>query len=153
MPWPLSLRRKRPIFLCHGCFDLLHVGHLGHLLEVRRLADKVNGLIYVSITGDAFIDKGPGRPLMPEDERRQLLAALRWVDRVEIVQAYSAVPAILRFRPRWYCKGADYRDKDDRLLQAEIQAVRMHGGDILYTTEPVRHSTDYLERYRHAFRS
>lgn len=152
MIWPWGSQRKRPIFLCHGCFDLLHVGHLAHLLEVKRLASRVNGLLYVSVTPDEFVNKGPGRPLMPDEERRQLLDNLKCVDYAFVGIGPSAEWAIYKYKPRWYCKGQDYRgyEGSDRALAFEIDAVRAVGGDILYTTEPVRHSTDYLERYRRA---
>ena len=145
--------RSPPIFLCHGCFDLLHVGHLAHLLEVRAEASKVKGLVYVSVTADRFINKGPGRPIMPESERRALVASLKWVDGTFIAEGPTAVESINKAKPWRYCKGADrkFQPNVGPDLMAEIAAVRSHGGDILYTMSPLVHSTDYLERYRNAF--
>ena len=144
---------NRPIFLCHGCFDLLHIGHLEHLIQVRKLADQQHGIVCVSITGDEFVAKGPGRPLMPEQERAAILWALKCVDRVVICPFHTAVNTINAIKPRYYCKGPDYCGKEstDPNLAVEIRAVRAIGGDILYTTSPIHHSTDYLERYRNAF--
>ena len=160
MRFPWGSQKKRPIFLCHGCFDLLHVGHLAHLLEVKRLASRVNGLVYVSVTADEFVRKGPGRPLMPAFERVELLANLRCVDRAFVSAGETGCEAIARVKPRWYCKGADYVGllKDDgrsiggtaQTLWEERDIVRTYGGDILYTNTPVFHSTDYLRRYLHA---
>ena len=155
MIWSWGSQRKRPIFLCHGCFDPLHVGHLAHLLEVRRIAERYNGLVYVSVTPDEFVNKGPGRPLMPAEERTQLLGCLKCVDFAFVSAGPSAVQSIQEYKPRWYCKGQDYQGKEltDYQLLMEIDAVQQIGGSIFYTTEPVRHSTDYLERYRYAFNS
>ena len=154
MRWPFGSQGKRPIFLCHGCFDLLHVGHLEHLMEVRHLASKVNGLVYVTVTSDACVNKGPGRPLLPAEERAELLRMLRCVDRAEVIDASTAVLAIERFKPLWYCKGLDYQGQEhsDPQLVAEIAAVRKHGGELLVTSSGVRHSTDYLARHLNANR-
>lgn len=155
MRWPWDTNRPRPIFLCHGCFDLLHVGHLAHLLEVRRWGNHVNGLVYVSVTADEFVHKGPGRPLMPEGERVKLLSQLKCVDHAFMTTGRTALAAIHEVKPRWYCKGADYHllESSDPNLKEEIAAVRSYGGDILYTTEPVHHSTDYLQRFLNANRT
>lgn len=155
MKWPWDSQRKRPIFLCHGCFDVLHVGHLAHLLDVKRLAAQVNGLVYVSVTADEFVHKGLGRPVMPAEERRQLLTNLKCVDYAFLNVGPTGVWAIHRYKPRFFCKGMDTQLQPILLpdLMAEILAVRQHGGDVLYTQTPLRHSTDYLERYRNAFRS
>ena len=131
----------------------MHIGHLDHLMQVRKLADQQHGIVCVSITGDEFVAKGLGRPLMPEEERAAILWALKCVDRVVICPFHTAVNAINTIKPRYYCKGPDYYGKEstDPNLAMEVQAIRAIGGDILYTTSPVHHSTDYLERYRNAF--
>ena len=126
---------------------------MGHLEEVGQLAHKQGGLVWVSITADPFVDKGPGRPLMTAVERAIIVGHLRMIDHVIIDPHRTAVEAIKSIKPRWYCKGADYRSKEPSAdLAAEIAAVRSVGGDILYTSEPVRHSTDYLRRYMDANR-
>ena len=72
---------NKSIGLCHGCFDLIHDGHIQHLEEVSRLCD----YLVVSITNDANIKKGPGRPVYNESERANILSSIRYVDCVLII--------------------------------------------------------------------
>jgi len=95
------------VALCHGVFDLLHPGHLRHLARARQLAD----ILVVSITADAFVAKGPGRPAFPDDLRAEALAALRVVDHVVITRDATALPTIAALEPDVYVKGSDYADE------------------------------------------
>src|SRR4051794_26459249 len=70
----------RKIVLCHGVFDLLHPGHIRHLAEAKKLGD----LLVVTLTRDAYVNKGPGRPAFPDQLRAESLAALANVDFVAI---------------------------------------------------------------------
>src|SRR5262249_23106391 len=70
----------RKVVHCHGCFDIVHPGHIRHLRYAKALGD----ILFVSITGDAEIKKGTGRPLIPEELRAESLAALDFVDWVYI---------------------------------------------------------------------
>src|SRR5437762_11414423 len=78
----------RRIVLANGCFDVLHVGHVRYLEEARRLGD----VLFVGINADAAVArlKGRGRPLMPADERAEMLAALRAVDHVVVFDEDTA---------------------------------------------------------------
>ena len=104
------------IVLCHGCFDLIHLGHIRHLTEARKLGDK----LIVSVTSDRFVNKGKNRPRFTEAERAEALSALSCVDEVKINDSTDAVMMIEHVRPAFYVKGVDYADveKDvQRLLQ------------------------------------
>src|SRR5256885_211297 len=82
-----ELRREgRKIVLCHGVFDLFHVGHLRHL----RSASEFGDVLVVSITGDKYVNKGPDRPAFLSELRAELLAGLELVDYVAIVEEPSA---------------------------------------------------------------
>ena len=106
------LRRnsKKKIVLCHGVFDLLHVGHIKHLKKAKQLGD----LLVVTITPDKFVTKGPGRPVFNENLRAEAISALATVDYVAINDAKTAVKPIRLLKPNIYCKGKDYKNfKDD----------------------------------------
>src|SRR5579864_6826882 len=79
----------RTVLLAHGTFDLLHIGHVRHLHAARRHGD----VLIVTITADAYVNKGPGRPVFPEGLRSEMLASLAVVDFVGIVDGPDALPA------------------------------------------------------------
>lgn len=131
------------VVLCHGCFDILHFGHLLHLAEAKELGTK----LAVTITADAFVNKGVGRPAFSQDQRALMLLSLRLVDAVGIVENATAEPAIAAVRPSVYAKGTDYKDllNDTRLL-AEIDLVRQVGGRE-YFTRTTKYSSGSLLKW------
>jgi rfaE bifunctional protein nucleotidyltransferase chain/domain len=96
----------RRIVLANGCFDLLHVGHLRYLREARALGD----VLFVGINSDASVArlKGAGRPLMPANERAELLGSLRAVDHVVVYDDDTADGLLAAVRPAVHAKGTDY---------------------------------------------
>ncbi len=120
------------VVLCHGVFDLLHPGHIRHFEEAKAQGD----LLAVTVTADAFVNKGPGRPAFTEALRAETLASLMYVDYVAISRFPTAVNAIEAVRPDVYVKGQDYEEasKDvTRGIVAEQTAVNAHGGKIHFT--------------------
>jgi rfaE bifunctional protein nucleotidyltransferase chain/domain len=102
-----TLRKQdRVVVATNGCFDLLHVGHLKYLTEARALGD----FLWVGLNGDASVHelKGPGRPLVPEADRAELLAAWRVVDAVTIFPEVRATAFLRAVQPDVYAKGGDY---------------------------------------------
>ena len=102
-----QLRREgRRVVATNGCFDLLHAGHLKYLTEARALGD----FLWVGLNGDASVRelKGPGRPLVPEADRAELLAAWRVVDAVTIFPDVRATAFLRAVQPDVYAKGGDY---------------------------------------------
>jgi rfaE bifunctional protein nucleotidyltransferase chain/domain len=99
-------KQHRKVVATNGCFDLLHVGHLRYLTEARALGD----FLWVGLNGDASVGelKGPGRPLVPEADRAELLAAWRVVDAVTIFHDARATSFLKAARPDVYVKGGDY---------------------------------------------
>jgi len=97
------------IALCHGVFDLLHPGHFQHFKEASNLAD----FLIVSITADAFVNKGPGRPLFSHEIRANTLAALEMIDYVIISEQTTAETIINLIKPDYYVKGSDYSSPED----------------------------------------
>jgi D-beta-D-heptose 7-phosphate kinase/D-beta-D-heptose 1-phosphate adenosyltransferase len=137
-----SLRAQgRRIVFTNGCFDLLHVGHVRYLVQARALGD----VLVVGVNTDAGVRrlKGPERPLVAEDERAELLAALECVDYVTLFDEPTPEAVIGALRPHVHCKGGDYRA--DELPEAE--AVRRYGGEVtILPLVPGRSTTGILER-------
>jgi len=127
--------------LAHGCFDLLHLGHIRHLKEARELGDR----LVVSVTSDKFVNKGPGRPRFTDTERAEALLELRCVDEVKINDGADAVEMIKHVKPSIYVKGIDYRDVDnDPRLRRETEAINELHGDMVFTSTRKWSSTQLL---------
>lgn len=132
--------------LCHGAFDLFHIGHLAHLRSARKFGD----LLVVTITADQFVNKGPGRPRYRETERASLCAAIEGVDYVAINPFPKALEAILELKPDFYVKGPDYREKQKDItggIQQEEDTVRSVGGRLAFTDDPTESSTELVNQY------
>jgi rfaE bifunctional protein nucleotidyltransferase chain/domain len=116
----------RRVVATNGCFDLLHVGHLRYLQAARAFGD----FLWLGLNGDASVHelKGPGRPLVPEDDRAELLAAWRMVDAVTIFPGVRATAFLRAVQPDVYVKGGDYTP--DSLNPEEAAALRECGARI-----------------------
>src|SRR5262249_5226166 len=138
-------RGGRKIVQCHGCFDLLHIGHIKHLQAARQMGDA----LIVTVTPDRFVNKGPGRPVFTERLRAEALAALECVDLVVITGGPTAVDAIRPFPPDYYVQGQEFEalSRWPPRLQAEIDAVREIGGQVRFTHEEVFSSTALLTQH------
>ena len=101
----LKTKRKK-IVLCHGVFDLLHIGHIKHFNEAKNFGN----VLVVTLTPDAYVNKGPRRPVFNEKLRIEAIAALDTVDYVALNSGPTAVNVIEKIKPNFYCKGADYID-------------------------------------------
>jgi rfaE bifunctional protein kinase chain/domain/rfaE bifunctional protein nucleotidyltransferase chain/domain len=132
--------RGRRVVQCHGCFDIVHPGHLRHLRHARAQGD----ILLVSITGDAMIDKGTGRPLIPQELRAENLAALDCVDWVYIESRPTAVELLNEVHPDVYVKGREYENNNDPRFKAEQQTVIRHGGRIVFSSGDVVFSSSAL---------
>ncbi len=138
----IERRTTGRLVLAHGCWDLLHIGHIRHLQEARSLGD----VLVVTVTGDHFIAKGPGRPAFNELIRAEAVAALRCVDLVAINDYPNAVNVIRLLRPNVYVKGPDVRSAPTRNLILERAALEAYGGRLVFTDGQVYHSTELLKR-------
>jgi len=135
----------RTVALCHGCFDLLHVGHVHHFDQASRLAD----VLLVSVSADSVCAKGPGRPAFTLDERMAVIAALEAVDRVCAAPGPTAIEVIRAVRPHLYVKGPDYRHCPGARLRAEAAVVEELGGRLVHTDDRVTSSSTELFRRFH----
>ncbi|HEY9898131.1 MAG TPA: D-glycero-beta-D-manno-heptose 1-phosphate adenylyltransferase [Pantanalinema sp.] len=109
----------------NGCFDLMHVGHVRYLQAARALGDR----LVVGLNSDRSVRelKGPARPILPEAERAELLAALGCVDAVVVFDERTADAAIQAVRPALYAKGGDY--EPDTIPETPL--VRSLGGEVV----------------------
>jgi rfaE bifunctional protein nucleotidyltransferase chain/domain len=137
----------RSVALANGVFDLFHVGHLRYLEGARRLAD----LLVVAVNSDLSarkLGKGPGRPVVPDAERAEIVAALRCVDHVVLFDAPDVVSVIRALRPDVQVKGTDYTPE----TIPERDEMARHGGRVAVAGDPKDHSTTDLLRALRALR-
>lgn len=135
--------RGKSIVFANGCFDVLHVGHIRYLQDAATVGD----VLVVGVNGDGSVRelKGEGRPVMPESERAEIIAALRGVSYVTIFDDRSPVRLLQTLRPDFQAKGTDYTA--DSVPEAEV--VKAYGGKVVITGDPKDHSTtDLLKKMR-----
>ena len=112
-----STLKKKKIIMCHGVFDVVHPGHVRHLIYAKSKAD----ILIVSITADKFIDKGIYRPHVPQDIRAFNLSAFEVVDFVIIDNNPEPIKNILKIKPNYFAKGFEYDSKKLTLKQRKNQ--------------------------------
>lgn len=142
--------RGRRIVHSHGVFDLLHVGHIRHFEQAKRMGD----VLVVTLTQDEYVNKGPHRPTFPQDMRAEALAALAAVDFVAVNRWPLSVETIKLLRPDVYVKGPDYKDAAKDItggIVAEAEAIRSVGGEIQFTEDVTFSSSELLNRHFSAF--
>ena len=128
----------RTIALANGVFDLLHVGHVRYLQGARALAD----VLVVAVNSDSSTraNKGEGRPVIPQNERAELVAALACTDVVVVFDQRDVRAVIAALRPDVQVKGTDYTP-DTIPERAEVEA---YGGRVAVAGDPKDHSTTAL---------
>ena len=127
----LKIKNKR-IVLCHGVFDLLHLGHINHFKEAKNCGD----ILVVSITPDKYVKKGPNRPAFNEQYRMEALSAISTIDFIVLNKFPTAVQIIGELKPNIYCKGKEYKSYQNDIsgeIKNEINALKKVGGKIFYT--------------------
>jgi cytidyltransferase-like protein len=125
------------IVLGNGVFDVFHVGHVWHLQQAAKW-----GLLYVSITDDEHVNKGPGRPVFTAEERAHVVRSLDCVHGVLIVS--DVVEALMALKPDVFVKGAEYKGK---ILSAHMALCHELGCDIRFTETKKYSSTAILGHY------
>jgi rfaE bifunctional protein nucleotidyltransferase chain/domain len=135
-------RDGHQIILANGAFDLLHVGHVRYL----RAAKEIGGKLVVAVNSDESVRalKGEGRPLMPAEERAEILSALADVDAVVIFPERDVRAIIQEIRPDIHAKGTDYTPES--VPEADI--VESCGGQVQIVGDPKDHSTSEIIRSR-----
>ncbi|MBI5921867.1 MAG: adenylyltransferase/cytidyltransferase family protein [Betaproteobacteria bacterium] len=131
--------------LCHGCFDILHFGHLRHLESAARSCD----LLIVSITADRYVNKGPKRPIFAEKYRAELLSGLACVNGVVISDFPTALEVLRDLRPSIFFKGQEYHIDGpvaNPNFQIEREFASSIGTEVMHTHEETFSSTETLSR-------
>jgi cytidyltransferase-like protein len=141
-------RGGRQIVLSHGVYDVLHPGHFRHL----RAAREEGTALWVTVTADPFVNKGPGHPHYPQHIRAEQIAALECVEYVAV--HYEAAAPIEQLKPNVYAKGKEYEKPEDDLtgkIITERAAVEKYGGRIVFTDEIVFSSSEIINRYLNVY--
>ena len=130
---------------CHGCFDLMHPGHIKYFQAAKKMGD----VLVVTISPDKYVDKGPGRPVFPQQLRAESIAALECVDYVAVNKWPTAENTIRLLKPDIYVKGQEFEELEDKTgkLQKEYRIIKEIGGNIKFTHEVVFSSTKLLKKY------
>ena len=133
--------RNSPVVMCHGTFDLVHPGHLRHL----HYAKTKGGVLIVSLTSDAHIEKAHYRPFVPQDLRAINLAALEMVDYVLIDPNPTPLENLSRIQPDYFAKGYEYQDGGlHPKTQEEKDVIDAYGGEILFTPGDIIYSSSVI---------
>ena len=125
---------KKKIVLCHGVFDLLHIGHISYF----KSAKKYGNILVVSVTNDKFVNKGPGRPAFSINNRLKFLQEIECIDYLYTSNDLTAEKVIKNLKPNFYCKGNDYlgyQKKNDENLKKEINALKKIKGKLKIINE------------------
>ena len=141
-----SRNLDKKIVLCHGCFDLLHIGHIRYLRDAKSMGD----ILLVTVTPDKYVDKGPNRPAFKENLRVEAIASLGCVDYVAINESITAEETIRLLKPDLYVKGSDFKDVDSDptgKLALEQKIVKEIGGKFALTNDVVFSSTNLINRF------
>jgi rfaE bifunctional protein kinase chain/domain/rfaE bifunctional protein nucleotidyltransferase chain/domain len=139
------------VVLCHGCFDLLHLGHIRYLRQAALLGD----VLIVTVTPDRYVDKGPNRPAFPEALRAEAVASLEMVAYVAVNSWPTAENTLRALRPDVYVKGSDFKQgvasDPTGKLAAEAAVAEEIGTTVRFTEEIVFSSTNLINRFFSSF--
>ena len=137
-------QRGKRVAFTNGCFDLLHRGHIYTLRYAKSLAD----VLVVGLNGDNSVRhlKGPGRPILPTQERAEILAALAMVDYVVLFDEPTAVALVAALEPDVYVKGGDYAEGSEAKPLPEAEVINRYGGQVvLAPLAPDSSTTNIIE--------
>ncbi|MBT9132375.1 D-glycero-beta-D-manno-heptose 1-phosphate adenylyltransferase [candidate division NPL-UPA2 bacterium Unc8] len=128
---------KKVVFT-NGCFDLIHIGHIRYLREARGKGD----ILIVAVNSDSSTRKlkGNSRPVVPQEERAEILSSFYFVDYVIIFPEDTTEELINLLQPHILVKGGDYKSKEI----AERKAMKKVGGEVIIASEVNKHSTQSL---------
>ena len=125
----------RKIVHCHGCFDLMHPGHIKYFQASKEMGD----ILVVTVTPDIYVDKGPNRPVFNQSLRVESIAALECVDYAAINKWPTAEETLRLLRPDIYVKGQEFEKLEDKTgkIQKEHKVLEEIGAEMRFTQEIV----------------
>jgi len=129
-----------------GLFDILHIGHIRHLEQAKRLGD----ILVVTLTLDRFANRGPGRPVFTEALRAEAIASLNCVDYVAINPTSSFEESLQIIRPNIFVRGSEYRNpapETSKEIEKQNNAIQDCGATLSFTEDIVFSSTNIINRY------
>lgn len=133
--------RKKTVIMCHGTFDIVHPGHIRHLMYAKSKAD----ILIASLTCDAHIAKANFRPFVPEQLRAMNLVALEMVDYVVIDSNSTPLENLKFLQPDYFAKGYEYfKGEMHPKTRGEMEALESYGGEFIFTPGDVVYSSSSL---------
>jgi len=138
-------RTGEKIVLCHGCFDLMHPGHIKYFQAAKKMGD----ILVVTVTPDIYVDKGLDRPVFNQSLRADSIAALECVDYVAINKWPTAEETLKLLKPHIYVKGQEFESLQDKTgkLQKEYKVLEEIGAEMKFTHEIVFSSAELLNKH------
>ena len=135
----------KKIVHCHGCFDLMHPGHIKYFQAAKKMGD----ILVVTVTPDTYVDKGPDRPVFKQDLRVESIAALECVDYVAVNEWPTAQETLRLLKPDIYVKGQEFEKLEDKTgkIQKEYDVIKEIGAELRFTYEIVFSSTELLNKH------
>jgi rfaE bifunctional protein kinase chain/domain/rfaE bifunctional protein nucleotidyltransferase chain/domain len=140
--------KSEKVVQCHGCFDVLHPGHIRYFEFAKQQGD----ILVVSITADKFIVKGDDRPYMPQELRVESVAALQIVDYVYLDFESWAGPILSVLQPDIYVKGKEYQNQFSGVFGEERSIVTSYGGEVVFSSgDVVFSSSRFIKDFKKQF--
>lgn len=135
-------KQKKKIVLCHGTFDILHIGHLNYFKAAKKNGD----ILIVSVTSEKYVNKGPTRPIHNDLDRITALSYIDIIDFVVLDFNQNSTKIISEIKPDFYVKGKDYYKANDKNLSRERIATKKYGGRIIFTDEKLYSSSRIINQ-------
>jgi len=137
--------RGKKIVHCHGCFDMMHPGHIKYFQASKEMGD----VLVVTVTPDQFVDKGPDRPVFDQNLRAESIAALESVDYVAVNRWPTAEETLRLLLPNYYVKGQEFEKLQDKTgkIQKEVEVVREIKAEMRFTHEIVFSSSKLIKEH------
>lgn len=124
--------KNKTVGMCHGVFDVLHIGHIKHFEQAKKIVD----ILVVSVTSDEFVKKGPNRPAFNQNLRMKAISSLEAIDFVVISNEKTAINNLKKIKPNFYIKGKEYKDASLDLtgeIKNEINVLKKNKGKFFFT--------------------
>lgn len=146
----LLKKNKKKIILCHGVFDLLHLGHIQHFQKAKKLGD----ILIVSTTTDKFVNKGFGKPYFNLSERQEALSSIKFIDFIVPSDFEDARGIIKVIQPDIYCKGIEFKNFSKDIsgkIKFEEKEIKKYGGKIAFVSGKVFSSSSIVNNKTDVF--